>query len=187
MLAPLTKVCSRCKVEKPTFEFGNKKTGKNGKSAHCKSCIAQINAEYRAKNPEKIKQNQAEWHAKNKDKKWEYHRKKYQTPRGRAYHLWNGARMRRPRGFALTLEHVAAGIIRGYCAATEISFDLTVNRKQGMTRHPFAPSLDKIDPLKPYTDENTRVVIWQYNMMKGELSDVEVLALARVIVARAEQ
>lgn len=185
MLAPLTKTCTLCKVEKPTFEFHGKKSGKAGKSSRCKTCTTIINAEYRAKNPGKIKENLTRWYKKNRHKAYEYHKNRYQTPHGRAVNLLKAAQMRRPEGFTLTLEYVEVGIERGYCAATGIAFDLTVNRKEGMTRHPYAPSLDKIDPKLPYTNENTRVVIWQYNMMKGELSDADVLVLARVIVERA--
>ena len=32
-----------------------------------------------------------------------------------------------------------------------------------------------------YTKENTRIVIWQYNLMKGELTDSELLDICKIL------
>lgn len=99
-------------------------------------------------------------------------------------HLFNGAKSRVPLGFSLTLSHVTNQIGKGHCAVTGIKFDLRINQngKRSRSWSPYAPSLDKIDSRKPYTDENTRVVIWQYNVMKGELSDDQVFEICKLIV-----
>lgn len=215
MLAPLTKVCTKCGVEKPTFEFNNARRNADGKSRRCRSCqseyhrqyylknpamfkakqerdrilYAERNAEYRAKNKEKARQRIREWHAKNPDRSYQYHVKKYQTPAGRAKHLFDSARKRLSDGFALTIDHVQTEIEKGFCPVTGFPFDLLVNTngKYNRSWSPYAPSLDKIDPRKPYTNDNTRVVIWQYNVMKGEACDEEIMRICKAIVARSTQ
>lgn len=42
-------------------------------------------------------------------------------------------------------------------------------------KHPLLPSLDRIDPNKGYTPENTRVTSWIFNRARGTFSDEEVL------------
>lgn len=43
------------------------------------------------------------------------------------------------------------------------------------SKHPLLPSLDRIDPNKGYTPENTRVTSWIFNRARGTFSDQEVL------------
>lgn len=205
------KICHRCQVAKPFSEFNKHKQTKDGYCASCRSCqkvyhrqyylrnqekfrekgirdrikYADRNKEYRERNKEKASHRVREWHKNNPGRAYQYHLKKYETIEGRAYHLWNGARMRRPDGFTLTKDHVAAQIEGGFCPITGIAFQLQVSAKGAKSRSPYAPSLDKIDPTKPYTNENTRVVIWQYNQMKGELSDAEVFDLCRAVLRKA--
>lgn len=140
---------------------------------------------WRLRDREKLSERSKSYYERNKDRIRDIHSEKYDQPAWRAACLLNGARRRKPEGFTLTLDHVVTGILRGHCAVTGVPFNLIDRRETGISRHPHAPSLDKIDAKKPYTNENTRIVIWQYNMMKGEISDDEVLALARIIVARA--
>ena len=45
----------------------------------------------------------------------------------------------------------------GYCAVSGVSFDFVVVG-DGQARHPFAPSLDRIDRHKPYRRDNVRLV-----------------------------
>ena len=75
---------------------------------------------------------------------------------------------------------------RGYCMVTGIAFDFTDEHQvqTGRHRNPYSPSLDRIDPRSGYTDENSQIVITQYNLMKGELTDAEILQLCRMIAAR---
>lgn len=73
-----TKVCSRCKIEKPLSDFHRRKRNKDGFSGVCKKCI-DISG-WRAANPEKCKQYSTErdkekhklakkvWYLSNKEK-----------------------------------------------------------------------------------------------------------------------
>lgn len=191
------KFCKKCSTEKPLSDFHSDGRTRDGISARCLSCY---NAAQRARKNRANKlhykrygsgrhaEKRAEWHAKNPHKKFEYHAKKYQTVRGRAMALLRGAKSRLPDGFSLSLEHIIREIEKGHCPVTGAAFDLRINRdgKSNRSWSPFAPSIDKIDARKPYTDANTRVVSWQYNIMKGELSDSEVLRICRQIVTRSD-
>jgi hypothetical protein len=55
----------------------------------------------------------------------------------------------------------------GRCEATGQPFDLDADEK----RNPFFPSLDRIDSSKGYLDENVRVVVSAFNLMRGDLED----------------
>lgn len=54
------------------------------------------------------------------------------------------------------------------CAVTGIMFDLADARSNV---NPLAPSLDRIDASKGYTDSNTRLVIYFVNVAKSDWSD----------------
>lgn len=50
------------------------------------------------------------------------------------------------------------------CAVTGIMFDLSLSRRGAV--NPLAPSLDRIDSSKGYTDKNTRLVVYFVNVAK---------------------
>ena len=77
------KICSKCKNNKPEFEFYKRTASKDGLHAWCVECskihskkYAAINSEkarsvtakWRAENPERAKNSTSAWRAKNKDK-----------------------------------------------------------------------------------------------------------------------
>lgn len=73
------KTCPKCNVFKSFGEFHRDKNRKDGFQFHCKSCVKEYNAEYRAANADKIKLYNQEYHAANSDKlnlqKKEYYQK----------------------------------------------------------------------------------------------------------------
>jgi hypothetical protein len=73
----------------------------------------------------------------------------------------------------ITRDWIIERLERGFCEATGDS--LTIKPK----RHNTA-SLDRIDPNNPnYTPENSRIVTWQFNNMKGAYSDEEFIRVAK--------
>jgi hypothetical protein len=46
---------------------------------------------------------------------------------------------------------------------------------------PTCPSIDRIDPKGPYSDNNTRVVLLGVNMMRGEGSDEDMYRMAKAL------
>lgn len=169
-----TKICPNCKIEKAFSEFAPDKTKRHGVSHTCKLCFRDYMSERWRTNPDH--------RAKGKARS----RRNYEEPESRAKFMIANARKRRPDGFSLTFEHVVAGIKAGFCPITGIKFDLTDahERATGRSRNPYSPSLDRIDSRLGYTDENSRIVSTQYNIMKGELSDSEMFYLCRLIATR---
>jgi hypothetical protein len=115
----------------------------------------EINLAWRLRNPEKLKAAKREYRA---------------TPEGRARGLCDNARRRAEKKgipFSLSAKWVSEALGRGYCEATGIPF----NMQSGEGRSPFAPSIDRIDCSKGYTEENARVVVWAFNMACGEFGE----------------
>lgn len=187
----MIKLCNKCGVEKPLDDFHNDTKRKGGKYPHCKECQNSYMRNRYATNPDVKAKRIAymETYSQNPNFAKEAKRrslKHYSSVKGRAAKLLSAAKQS-PDGCTLTLEWVMAGVERGYCQVTGIGFDLTNGHQvaTGRVKNPYSPSLDRIDPKGSYSPDNVRVVIWQYNMMKGELSDSEILEICRRILARA--
>ena len=50
-----------------------------------------------------------------------------------------------------------------------IAFDY--DNKFNTCKNPLSPSIDRIDSTKGYSNDNVHIVLWQYNLMRGELTD----------------
>lgn len=76
----ITRVCRKCGQEKPLSEFAKDKTRTLGHSYICKQCKYEQSRNWRAANPEKVREWSRKWRAANPEKarKWcrEYGRKK---------------------------------------------------------------------------------------------------------------
>lgn len=97
---------------------------------------------------------------------------------GRAQALWHNSRKRDHTNHSISLEWIQHKLEIGVCERTDIPFEFVY--KQGRTA--YAPSLDKIDPSKGYTEDNTQVVIWMYNAAKNIFTDADVLYMAKCLV-----
>ena len=73
----------------------------------------------------------------------------------------------------IDLDFILTKLKEGKCEVTGIPFEFENNF--GTMKNPLAPSIDRIDSQIGYLKENTRLVIWQYNLMKGELTDDQIL------------
>lgn len=65
----ITKVCSKCNIEKPTDKFTRNKTKKFGLDSCCKLCKSKDDKEYRRKNQHKLREYFKEYHLLNKERK----------------------------------------------------------------------------------------------------------------------
>lgn len=72
----------------------------------------------------------------------------------------------------------AAARWTGKCELSGVTFIL-----DALSRGPFAPSVDKIDPKKGYLKNNCRFILWALNAFKGESSDEVMLDIARSLIA----
>jgi hypothetical protein len=105
------------------------------------------------------------------------------TSVGRARWLIKSARHRAKQNglpFDLTFEWVAYRIENCICPYTMQPFILVSGR------HPWAPSLDRIDNTKGYTQDNVNVVSLWWNVAKNEWPQ-EITALALIGLRRALQ
>lgn len=87
------------------------------------------------------------------------------TAQGRAKQLFSNAKQNsKHRGLApptITKQWIIDQISKG-CCLTGLPFVL-----DGLPLHPRAPSLDRMDNSRPYTADNTRVVLWAINLGLG--------------------
>lgn len=160
-----TKVCRKCGDEKPRAEFPPHNVNKDGLQSRCRECCNGALRQYRSTAPGR------------KTTRACYDRR-YRSPRGRATHLINAARKR--KAVTVSIEQIEAAIAAGVCAVTGIRFDLEP-AAANVHHNPLAPSLDRIDPAGDYTPENTQVVIWAYNLVKGEQTQEDTKALLKRI------
>lgn len=185
------KQCKTCKEIKDTSEFyGVGKLKDNSLRFHhsCKLCVLEYNRTLYKSNPkyqEKRKiQNQNrsnESLIKDKERASSF----YKSIHGRVLTLLKSAN-RRADNFQqpcdLDYDFIYTKLKKGICEVTGITFDL--NKPKITVKNPYAPSIDRIDSSIGYTKHNTRLVIWQYNAMKGEISDNDLLNLCKIILER---
>lgn len=82
----------------------------------------------------------------------------------------------------ITEEWLRARLAYGRCEATGIPFVCSEPGTRGKgNANPWAPSLDRIDPTKPYTQDNTQVVVWAYNMARSAWGDEVVFRIAEAL------
>jgi hypothetical protein len=88
--------------------------------------------------------------------------------------------------FSLDPQNISERIAKGVCEATGLPFDMA----PGPDKHhanPWAPSLDRRDSSKGYTQSNVQVVVSAYNYAKQEWSADVLLKLARAIIDANQQ
>lgn len=181
----MTKICKKCQIEKPLADFHNSKANPDSKQYKCKVCSLAESAAWHVKNRDRRSAYSAERYPAKRDKVLQRSAERRVNVGVRARQLVLAAKLRMPDGFTLTVERVAECIEQGCCAVTGIPFDLRPyeSSRSGKRCNPFAPSIDRIDSNQGYTNENARVVIWQFNNMKGEMTDAELLAICQTIVS----
>ena len=88
---------------------------------------------------------------------------------GRATALLSGAKLRAKKKnicFDLPRNWVENKLKFGVCELNGIPFDFHSSIK--FKANPFAPSIDRIDSHKGYTENNCRVILWALNSAIGE-------------------
>jgi hypothetical protein len=110
------------------------------------------------------------------------------TVEGRASVLFSNAKSRcKDKGIELhiTQEWIREHLRRGTCELTGLPFDFGPPT-EGITRLPNAPSLDRIDKHKHYTEDNTRVILWAVNCALAEYGTEVMLPILKAIVKGIE-
>lgn len=183
--------CKDCGFLLPASDYYYNKSG--GRHHACKSCIKKKNVEKYKNDPNVFEKKKARETKYAEDPNWLLDRKMrsekfYASLEGRAKTLFKSAKRRESKydevmdfDYLWILDKLKIGV----CEVTKIPFDF--NKPEGTEKNPFAPSIDRKDSSKGYYKENVRVVIWQYNLMKGEISDEQLLNLCRTIVNESEK
>ena len=135
--------------------------GKNRKALYCNVTCKNLYRKQRT--PEAIKKKQKEY---------------FDSHIGRAIRLYHAAYRREPENFELSIQWISDKIIQGYCEVTGLPFLY----QDSIGRQPWVPSLDKIDPDRGYTLDNTRMVVWLYNAAKNVYTDEDVLIMANALI-----
>lgn len=177
----------------------------NGRVNKCRNCMsetgkkwakenkARANANARARrqaNPEAAKVYRSEYYEKNREK-WIAYGAAYRhedridpVRRARRINTWTRTRAKKMGlDFDLTPDFIYKMLAAGKCPVTGIDFVLSEKEDGKKGTDPFAPSLDRIDPTRGYTQDNVRLVSYIYNCAKSEHSDKDVERMARAILA----
>lgn len=72
----------------------------------------------------------------------------------------------------------------GVCELTGIPFIISAKEKAGKSGlRPYSPSIDRINPLKGYTQDNCRFVLGAVNSFKLQMSDAEMYRIAAALLS----
>ena len=110
------------------------------------------------------------------------------TIAGRAVSLMGNARKRcKEKGIELSITQawVEEHLFRGTCEITGLHFCFEPP-DQKATRRWDAPSLDRIDKDKPYTEDNTRVILWAVNCALSEYGTEIMLPILKAMIKGIE-
>lgn len=171
------KVCSKCNILKSYDDYHKSSQRSDGISHSCASCVNEYNRKRssldsdirkRRMKHEKIMTN-PELHEKVKS----YSKLYYNSLTGRAKSLLKTT-TRRSSKFEevdnpVDIEFILEKLKVGKCEVTGIAFDY--DNKFNTCKNPLSPSIDRVDSNKGYSKDNVRIVLWQYNLMRGELTD----------------
>jgi uncharacterized Zn finger protein (UPF0148 family) len=172
-----TRTCSKCGLEKFAADFKSPKRGKV-----CADCDRQRLQEWRAKNPERMREAYRRYHATDHGKAY---RRQQQNERRQSHpeeSLFQSARQRARRDaveFAITVRDI---LIPPCCPVLGIPLERRVGAKGPQDS---SPSIDRLDPAKGYTRENIAVISIRANRIKN---DANIEDLERVVAwVRAAQ
>lgn len=171
----LTKVCTKCGVEK---FIGNFRTytgrGRYGRRPLCKICQREYEKGWRSQSTEYRRKQRAKRSAAHKIYSREYRAK------NRAKYLIGECRRRcEKRGWAFNLDQyedaIQARIDAGVCELTGYPLEL-----KPVKGRPFnTPSIDRIKPEVGYVYSNIRVICFAANAMLGDWGEEAALMMVR--------
>jgi hypothetical protein len=199
-------ICKACST--PLIRGDNWSIGlQNSRTRLCRSCNAAKGRAFYAANkkhvietakarrhrePDKIKAYWRGWRDRSKDQIKEYEERyrvsTYTSAERRAMRLATACRLRAKKAgvdYDLTKEWVLAKLASGHCEVTGLPFDMATLAPRGerKSRTPaFAPSLDRIQQGGGYTQDNTRVVVFIYNVARADFDDSDLTTLAKALL-----
>lgn len=179
-----TKECTKCHQVKRHSEYHKCGRVHDGRRSICKSCM---NIYYKNRE-DKYEVARRTYRENNRALMREKNLRYQSTVPGRASNLWKTAMHRaKMKGIAFDLprEWVIEKLKLGICEITGLEFELT-KKKDRNYANPMAPSIDRIDPAKGYTLENSRMVVWGYNSLKACGTDEQVMIIINALFEKRE-
>lgn len=67
--------------------------------------------------------------------------------------------------------------LEGVCEKTQLEFNFSLT-----PRHPFAPSIDRINPNKGYTKDNCQMVVYIFNVSKNNFAEEDLYKMCRAFI-----
>lgn len=177
--------CSEVKVFDNFYVCGKNRLGEPRYNPRCRDCCSRNyrglynkDESFRAERVEKNRLGRKLHKYSRKD----YAQTQYATTIGRARAMLKSAKRREHKGseFNLDLDFILEKLDNGVCEVTGIPF--SYDKPDGVTCNKFSPSLDRVDNNIGYIKSNVRVVVWQYNLMKGQITDYELLEICQAVV-----
>lgn len=171
-----TKVCRRCKIEKPLLDFDEDKRRRGEIRPGCRVCNAPRDAYYLAHRDAEITRAKKSLASKGRTAVNNYKRERNRV-RPELHLLQNAKQRARRYGlpFDLTAKDV---VVPEFCPALGIPLRIADG-----TASPNSPSLDRIDPRQGYVRGNVIVLSHRANTIKSDASSEELRRIADFIDA----
>lgn len=139
-----------------------------------------LNREANAATARRRRREKPEWYLEHEPIYASKYRSKLLSKKPWHYLLLSARSRAKEKGFEYDLtDEWASTRWNHHCEITGIKF--RQNGKKGP--HPFSPSIDRKDPTKGYTQDNTRFILWGCNAIKGVGTDADMFEIAKAIVA----
>lgn len=192
-----TKICSRCGRDLPaTKEFFFKKSKRTGWLSGCRDCRRIMSRDaYRKRN--KISHESLQKLEDFRTWRNKYGLRKKAAQRAHdpigyyATAMFNSSyrsSLRKKIPHTITKSWIRQQLDKGVCPVTGLHFRFPKPEEGDIIgRDPYRPSLDRIDNTKGYTPDNSRVVLWWYNIAKGPWTEEEIFTLAEAVVRYARR
>ncbi len=198
--------CWVCKKIKPASEFYKDARNKYGLQKSCKECQKKRNTEWNSANKERRAAKRAERYKLDKLNNPNHNSERYNknrddfirrakeyrvTVEGRFMNLLSSARRRsRDKNLEFELDLAWANeqykLQNGKCKLTGIVLDFGFNLSSKRKVMAFSPSLDRIDPAKGYTKENTRLVCTFINLAMNHFGEAVFAQVAKAYQNKQE-
>lgn len=184
------RTCGECNLDKPYEDYYLRENG-SPMGKLCRDCVLTRNRTYSMlpEVREKRLARQKVYSEENKEVSKQYLKDYYKSKKGRAKSMMKTAKRRSSKFSEETdlTEDYILDILENqdYCSVTGLKFDYEQQSKYKC--NPMAPSIDRIDSTKGYRKDNVRMVIWQYNLMKGEMSDDDLYLICKEIISAREE
>jgi hypothetical protein len=143
-----TKICTKCKIDKPLLDYNICSRVKDGRKAECRACQNIASRKYKSENKEKIAEYNKKWNSKNKEYYQEYNklwkienydkilekRKRFNVINPHYYNEYNKKRKKEDILFRLTL-NMRNVICRYISKKTQNTFDIIGCTPQELKEH----------------------------------------------------